>query len=183
MTARSPTPLQCRLPLTLTSNHHRQESFEGRGCHNNSVGDESPSFLRLLPLNLGPSSSVIAQGGAGRNQDPASLDRVRKTGLDGANLNPQSSSRRPAVNNNSCFMLQGRGGVQPWVIQASCKANAEGHVVGTPDLTELGYRNQTLANIYTVHCLLCSYCSRPLWARPTSMDHAGLFGKGMVPSA
>lgn len=108
---------------------------------------------------------MIAQGGAGRDQDPASLDSVRKIDLDGAVFDPQSSSRRPAVNINSCFMSQGRGGVQP-----RCRLHARrakmATVVGTPDSTELGYRNQTPANIGTVlHAL--HYVA-------TSTDHLGL---------
>lgn len=89
------------------------------------------------------------------------------------------------MNINSCFMSQGRGGVQPRATQASCKASEKGHVVGTMDSTELGYRNHTLANICTVLHALYNVATTMdhLGTHPTSMDHAGSVRKGMVPSA
>lgn len=63
MTARSPTPLQCR--LTLTRNHHCQDSgeLEREGCGRHEVIAESPRIkvtaVELRHSGPAPSSKVV----------------------------------------------------------------------------------------------------------------------------
>lgn len=149
MTAPSPTPLQCR--LTLTSNHHRRESVDERAPQTHPSRSRIYWNFKAVAVELrAQRQRHILQGRVGRPR-PSLIGPRSQEGFEGGQSRPSSSSRRPAVNSNSCFMLQGRGGAQRWVIQSSMQGGmirATSSGLRTRQSWDIATRR--CANIYTV---------------------------------